>query len=385
MRIIACILGFQIAFSTLGAEKVIEASGAEKTLLSQKFTNGVNLVPGPDDANISKVTARILERNHYLRQNFNDEVSSKLFDKYVEALDNLRLFFLQSDVDEFEQYRTKLDDMILKDGNVIPARTIFTRFIQRLHEQYDYVTNLLATEKFTFETDEKYVVIRKKEPRPKTMDEARKVWRDRLRYEYLQEKLNKVEPSEIVTNLTKRYTRVLRMFNDFDNDDVIEIYLTALSHVYDPHSDYMGKSSLENFSIGMKLSLFGIGALLQSEDGICKIKSLTDGGPAQKSKQLKPDDKIIAVGQSNQPPVDVVDNISTALGIAAQGLAATLAPAYIGVLARLFGLEMRRVIDPETVRKVCLYRSALRDPSPAAEGFAAHLSAWMIDWHGAQG
>jgi DNA-binding transcriptional LysR family regulator len=83
-------------------------------------------------------------------------------------------------------------------------------------------------------------------------------------------------------------------------------------------------------------------------------------------------------------PVDVVDNISTALGIAAQGLAATLAPAYVGVMADLFGLRMRRVVDPETVRKVCLYRPAARTLSPATEGFAAFLSDWLVRWHAAR-
>jgi DNA-binding transcriptional LysR family regulator len=83
-------------------------------------------------------------------------------------------------------------------------------------------------------------------------------------------------------------------------------------------------------------------------------------------------------------PVDVVDNISTALGIAAQGLAATLAPAYVGVMADLFGLQMRRVTDPETVRKVCLYRPAARALSPAAEGFADFLAKWLSEWHVAQ-
>jgi len=79
-------------------------------------------------------------------------------------------------------------------------------------------------------------------------------------------------------------------------------------------------------------------------------------------------------------PVDVVDNISTALGIAAQGLAATLAPAYVGVLAATMGLVMRRVVEPETVRKVCLYRPLTRTLSPAAEGFAAHLAHWLPQW-----
>jgi DNA-binding transcriptional LysR family regulator len=79
-------------------------------------------------------------------------------------------------------------------------------------------------------------------------------------------------------------------------------------------------------------------------------------------------------------PLDVVDNISTAMGVAARGRVATLAPAYVEVLASKFGLVMRRVVDPETVRKVCLYKPTARALSPAAEGFAEHLSIWLPKW-----
>lgn len=80
-------------------------------------------------------------------------------------------------------------------------------------------------------------------------------------------------------------------------------------------------------------------------------------------------------------PVDVVDHISTALGLAAQGLAATLAPAYVGVIARPLGLVMKRVTEPETMRTVCLYRPQARTLSPAAEGFAEHLADWLQAWN----
>lgn len=362
MRVFAWILAAQIALCAWADERT--------TLLSQKYTNVV-LTPNPDDPNIAKVTARILERSHYLRQNFTDEVSSRLFDRYFEALDPLRLFFFQSDVDEFEQYRTKLDDMIVKEGNIAPARAIFLRFLERLHQQYEYVTNMLATESFAFDTDEKYNPVRKNAPRAKDLADAKKIWTDRIRYEYLQEKLGIGRPEEIgqlilekleqkklkevptllkermseekaqevdkliqsrfgkdsnakviqavvekltrensgeiVKVLNRRYTRMLRALHEYDNDDVVQLYLTSLARVYDPHSDYMGRAELENFSIGMKLSLFGIGALLRSEDGYCKIQSLTPNGPAERSKKLKPNDKIIAVAQSNGPPVDVVE------------------------------------------------------------------------------
>ncbi len=86
---------------------------------------------------------------------------------------------------------------------------------------------------------------------------------------------------------------------------------------------------------------------------------------------------------SRVTPVEVVDNISTALGIAAQGRAATLTPAYVGVLAAPLGLVMRRVVEPEVMRQVCLYRPLARTLSPAAEGFAEHLAAWLPRWTGA--
>lgn len=278
-------------------------------LISDRHTNSLPtpLVEGAKDPQIVQFVSQILMRQHYLRMPIDDDVSSKFLDRFMDNLDSQHLFFTQGDAQEFDKYRYKLDELTVKEGNTTPARVIFNRFRQRLTEQHDYVLDLLKNEKFEFKGNERFSTDRKKSPRPSDLNDARRLWRERLRYEYLQEKLGKTTPEDIVKNLSRRYSRVLRMINEYDNDDVLQIYLTALARVYDPHSDYMGKSELENFSIGMKLSLFGIGALLQSEDGICKIRSLTDGGPAQRSKQLKPDDKIIAVAQSNQPPVDVVD------------------------------------------------------------------------------
>jgi carboxyl-terminal processing protease len=301
MRFLTLTLCWLASFSLAAAEIETPDHVTARTL-----TNAIPLVTGANDGSISKVVATILEKGHYLRQPFNDEISSKFLDRYLDSLDNLHLYFNQSDLKEFEVYRTNLDNLILKEGDTSPALVIFKRFRERIQQQYDYVNELLKTEKFKFDTDEKFLLNRKTLPRPDDMAQAQKLWRDRLRYEYLQEKLNKEKPEEIVKIISRRYTRILRAIMEYDNDDVLEIFLTALSHVYDPHSDYMGKSSLENFSIGMKLSLFGIGALLRSEDGYCKIQELKPG-PAQRSKKIKPNDRIVAVAQGNEPPVDVVD------------------------------------------------------------------------------
>lgn len=301
MRFLIFTLCWLAAFSLGAAE-----NGTNDHIAVRTITNAIPLVPGANEGNISKVVATILERGHYLRQTFDDEVSAKFLDRYLDSLDNLHIYFLESDLKEFEQYRAALDELILKDGDISPARVIFKRFRERIQQQYDYVNELLQNEKFKFDTDDKFVLNRKTMPRPKDLTEARKLWRERLRYEYLQEKLNKEKPEEIVKIINRRYTRVLRAIMEYDNDDVIQIFLTALARVYDPHSDYMGKSELENFSIGMKLSLYGIGALLASEDGYCKIKELKPG-PAKRSKKLKENDRIVAVAQGNQAPVDVVD------------------------------------------------------------------------------
>jgi carboxyl-terminal processing protease len=171
------------------------------------------------------------------------------------------------------------------------------------------VKDLLKNETFTFNADDVFITDRKKLPRPADLAEAKRLWRDRLRYEYLQEKLNKQSHAEIVKTVDRRYGRMARALHEYDRDDVFELFLSTLARVYDPHTEYFGKASSENFGIRMRLSLYGIGAQLQSEDGYVKIMGLTPGGPAIKSKKLKPGDRVVAVaqGESGGETVDVVD------------------------------------------------------------------------------
>jgi len=291
------------------------------------------LKPGPDDVGIAIVVARMLEQGHYTGHRFDNEMSSKMLDQYINMLDPQHIHFLQTDLDKFEPYRKRLDDLILRRGDTWPAYEIFTTFRERLEQRTEYVDELLKTEKFAFTNDERILLNRKDEPAPKSMAEAKKLWSDRLRAEYLQEKLGrsddgktlkKAKPAstngapdsvdagktleeEIEEVLSKRYHRNLHFFQEMDHDDVFELYITSLARVYDPHTDYMGKSQLEQFSISMNLALFGIGAQLQlDEDGFCKVLRLMPGGPAIKSKKIKEGDLIVAVAQSNAAPVDVV-------------------------------------------------------------------------------
>lgn len=324
-----CTLAIALSISTLAADanlvvpesatiknaseetelSVLEFSPESTKILLETQSRSIKPVRiGPTDRGIAATTAVLLEQIHYSKKPLDDTMSEGFYEQFIDTLDYLHLHFLQSDLDEFEVYRTQLDNYInKKQGDVSPAHKIFTRLLKRVQQRVKHVSTLLTTEKFEFTGDERYNLDRRKAQFPKDIDEAYELWRTHLRYEILQEKLNKEKPDDIAEKIARRYARLLRTFQDYDGDDVLELYLSALAKIYDPHSDYMGKSAFESFNINMKLSLFGIGALLQSEEGYCKIKSLVANGPAEKSKELQANDRIIAVAQGDGEPVDVVD------------------------------------------------------------------------------
>lgn len=283
------------------------------------------LSAGPDDARIAYVTARLLEEFHYSQQPLDAAMSEKFFDDYLAMLDPRRENFLQSDIDSFAHYRTNLDRLTVTASglaDLTPAYEIYGRFVERLQQHNAYVEGLLKQDKFKFTGSDRILIDRRKAPYPKNLDEAKQLWREQLRYQYLSEKLSReLSPtnSNLVLPLTKsnltdinetlarHYRWNLHMATNWDGTDVLQAYLNALSHAYDPHSDYFNTQHAQDFSINMSLSLFGIGAQLMEDDGYCTITKLLPGGPASKSKQLAEKDRIVAVAQGDQPPVDVVD------------------------------------------------------------------------------
>jgi carboxyl-terminal processing protease len=283
------------------------------------------LTPGPSDGSIAYWTARLLEEIHYSQQPLDSEMSKKFFDGYLEALDPGRENFLQSDVDEFARYRTNLDLFTTgehEQSNLTPAFDIFQRYLERFEQHAAYAKELLKRDNFKFTGDDRIAIDRRHAPYPKDLDAAKELWSKRVRYEYLTEKLSreisttnedvilpltKSNLTEFTTELERHYSWLLHMTTNLDSADVLQIYLDALAHAYDPHSDYLNTEHAQQFSIEMSLGLFGIGATLSETNGYCIIGSLVPGGPAAKSKLLKAGDEIVAVAQTNKPPVDVVD------------------------------------------------------------------------------
>jgi carboxyl-terminal processing protease len=259
------------------------------------------------EADITRMTANLLGHSQFAHHPLDDELAGKFLARYLDDLDGTRSLFLRSDVQEFAAYRSALARNTLVLGDTRAAHAIFARYLQRLAQQVAYTTKLLRTTQLDFSGHDVYSYDREHRERPADLKSAQALWRQQLRAEYLQAKLSDKQPDEIVHVLTRRRTQQLATMKALDDSEVLEIYLNALAHVYDPHSDYLGHEAMENLDIAMNLSLFGIGASLAYEDGYCMIRELIPGGPAAHSGLLEPGDRILAVAQGQGEPVDITE------------------------------------------------------------------------------
>jgi carboxyl-terminal processing protease len=260
------------------------------------------------EGRITEVTTQLLEQAQYAHQRLDDKLAAKFIDRYLDSLDGTHEIFLQSDTADFREVVPHLAEGLRSEGDTQPAHAIYDRFLKRLDQREKFVAKTLATDSFDFTGNDQFSTDREKAPRPRDLTEAQELWRQRLRAEYLQEKLAGKKPEEIVKTLTHRYESQAKMMHRLSTDGVLEMYLNALAHIYDPHSDYMGKETLESFNTEMQLSLAGIGATLQEEDGYCKIRDLVAGGPAARSGKVKVGDRIVGVSQNHgKDTTDVVD------------------------------------------------------------------------------
>ena len=247
---------------------------------------------------------RLLEEGHYTRQKLNEEVSKKFLQTYLELLDFSHLFFTQQDVDALNaKYGNSMAGDVLL-GTLKPAYDIYALYTKRVDDRVAKIKELLK-QPVDFKSNATVELSRQKSAWPKDEAEADQLWRGRITNELLQEHLSEhpIEPAPQL--VSRRYDRLARNVHEQDKEEQIKLFLDALAQAYDPHSEYLSKADMKNFSINMGLSLVGIGAMLRSEDGYAKIESLVPGGPAQVDGRLKVGDRITAVAQGQADYVDV--------------------------------------------------------------------------------
>jgi len=259
-----------------------------------------------DDQRISFLVSAQLDQQHLSKLELGDEVSQRAFDIFFKRLDPMKLFFLQSDIDQFAGDKLSIDDSV-KRGDVSLAKRIFDVLLTRVEQRVAVAQAQLDAE-HDFTIDEEMVRDPDVAVYAKTIAEADELWRKKVKLDLLLEIADDVEYDEAVEKMHKRYRNFLRQKEQTDNDELLEMFLSALTTSYDPHSSYMAPSTLANFTIAMSLELDGIGASLQSQYGETIVKQLVPGGAAEKDGRLKIDDVIVGVAQGTDGKfVDIVD------------------------------------------------------------------------------
>jgi carboxyl-terminal processing protease len=258
-----------------------------------------------------QTTLAMLEKlgaKHYAGKPLDDELSKELLENYLDTLDPGRLYFLASDIANFQRWRLTLDDS-LRQGNLEPGFDIFNLYQKRVVERLQKTIDLLEKGvDFDFNVDESldFGDDDNKKPWASTTAELDESWRKRLKDAYLRLLLAEKPDSEIPGILIKRYKNTLKRIEQSDSEDAYQYYMNALASLYDPHTSYYSPRQLENFNISMSLKLEGIGAVLQLEDETTSVVRIIPGGPADKQGILAPEDKIVGVGQGEEPIEDVI-------------------------------------------------------------------------------
>ena len=265
------------------------------------------LQPDREQVIASLNVVELLKRHHYNKPPLNDERSEKIYQGYLKMLDPSRSYFTAGDIAEFDQWRTRFDDL-LKNGDLQPGFTIYKRHLERLQSRLQFTLHMLeqGVDKIDLNTDDDLLIDRENAPWVKDLAELDDLWRKRVTDEVLRLKIAGKEPKAIQELLTKRYKNQLARLKQTRGEDVFQAYINAFAMSYDPHTSYLSPDNAENFDINMSLSLEGIGAVLQSDNEHVKVVRLVPAGPAEKSKQIAPADKIIGVAQGSKEMVDVI-------------------------------------------------------------------------------
>ncbi|MDO5616519.1 MAG: carboxy terminal-processing peptidase [Cruoricaptor ignavus] len=295
--------------------------------------------PKNDDEKMQTIMVSVkntLSYLHYSPKPINDAYSMNVYDKYIEMIDPSKRYFLQSDIDEFSKYRTKLDDYFIK-GDITFYNLTYNRLFQRVDE-IDKLTQDILSKPINLDEDETLILEPEKKKFPTNKEEQYNEWKKFIKYNILQEietmnareesqrkKKDSVQKHHLqdtikVQNLTDEQKRIkatdevkdlvtasFKRFKKRKKMDWFRVYMNAHTEVFDPHTNYFSPTDKEDFDSSFKGKIIGIGSVIQEKKGNLYLGQLTIGAPAWKSKQLSEGDKILKVqSKPNEEPINVV-------------------------------------------------------------------------------
>ncbi len=292
----------QVFKVSLAASMVISACAYATTQTEKFVVPELNQEAQHETA--SKRVAAWFSRSHYKKIRLDDELSNKIFNRFIDNLDYNKSIFLQKDIDAFAKYKNKFDEGI-QLGELEFAFDIYQESLKRRIKRYEYAIALLDKE-MDFNKADSFYYDREDVDWAKTEAELDEYWRQKTKYDALNLKLAGKEPSKIKETLTKRYINAMRRLSQSQNEDAFQLVMNSFARSIEAHTSYLSPRRAERFNMEMNLELEGIGAVLQPVDEFTVIRSLVPGGPADSTEQLKPEDKIIAVAQGEEDYVDII-------------------------------------------------------------------------------
>lgn len=298
-------LALLLALTIAGAVHAQSPADAVTGDEAPRKASALPLKPSTNQLQAAQLSARFLTRFHYESQPLDDAMSAKIYKAYFDGMDAEKVFFTQADMAKFEPLKTQLDDAIWNQDLSGPF-SVFNLYIQRAVDRMTFARGLLK-QGFDFSTDESYVYDRKKADWPKDAAELDDLWRKRTKNDWLRLKLAGKSDDDIRKTLDKRYAGYVERVRQLDSEDAFQTFMNAYAESTDPHTDYLGPRAAENFDISMKLSLEGIGAVLQQRDEYIVVREVVPAGPAAKSGKIHVGDRIVAIGQgADGAMVDVI-------------------------------------------------------------------------------
>ncbi|TWT76515.1 Tail-specific protease precursor [Planctomycetes bacterium CA13] len=344
--------------------------------------------PSARDSMVARLIATLMPRNHVSSQNLNDEISQRALDLFVNSLDPMKLYFYQSDIDQFQRNANRIDDMI-QAGDLSFGYEIFGRFIERVEQDVAIAQELLSGE-FDFDREEQIITDPESAVYARNADEARDRWRRQIKYAMLDQKDEGKAGEEARELLRRRYARYAKRWRSTDSDDLLEMYLTSVTTAYDPHSTYMSPDSLDDFQILMSLNLDGIGAQLREKDGNTVVMRVIPGGAAARHGKLKTDDVIVSVGQGEEGElVDIVemplnDVVALIRGKAGSIVRLGVRPGGAGEV-EVFRVQRDRIeLEESAARGKVIEHKVGEAPSPALKLGYINLPSFYLDMEAAR-
>lgn len=310
------------------------------------------LDPSKEMASQTRWVVNTINARHYLRGTMEQLDGAEMVEAYIASFDYGRMYFTRPEVDDFIFRFGDAMEESLKKGNLYAAFEVYNSFKAKAEARTEWAFDRLEQD-FDFTVDETFTPDRREAEWPATPEEADALWLRRLKYELLNEMLSlaaedkdksdasltpnnpdvmdpysddeeEFDPTKLLRlvedeafyaetldaareKIRRRFERNLNHTVAREAPEVQESFINAMTQLFDPHSTFLSSDTLESFNSSVQNSFVGIGALLEDDDGICTIKEILPGGPAERSRLLAAEDQILGVAQGDEAFDDVVD------------------------------------------------------------------------------